>query len=84
MNRRTLALVVVILGLIYLAAAAICLYGYFYIARLFGKYGVFEAAQANIPAVVQSRNAFRAGFVMFVMAGIPTLLVGLILWHATR
>lgn len=77
MNRRTLALIVLVLAVIYLTSAAISLYLYFDIAKAFASYGIPVTEQATIQTIVRLRNSYLRGFVMLALAGVPTLSVAL-------
>jgi hypothetical protein len=76
MNRRTLSLIVSLLGLIYLGFAAISLYQYFRVAEVFASYGISEAAQNDMPRIVEVRRIFLSGFTLFLLLGLPALIVG--------
>ena len=77
MNRRTLSLIVSLLGSIYLGFAAISLYQYFRVAEVFASYGLSEAAQNDVPRIVEEvRRTFLFGFTVFLLLGLPSLIVG--------
>ena len=76
MNRRTLSLLVSLLGLIYLGFAALSLYQYFRIAEVFASYGISQAAQNAMPGIGELRLTFLAGFTVFLLLGLPSLIIG--------
>lgn len=77
MNRRTLSLIVLVVSLIYLGLAAISIYQYFNVAKVFADYGIPELEQVDMGRIVELRRTFLGGFIMFFIVGLPSLLVGI-------
>jgi hypothetical protein len=75
MNRRTLAYVVVVLGIIYLALAASFLHQYREVARVFAYYGITEADFADL-SIGATRQALLSGSIVCLTLGLSTLIAG--------
>jgi hypothetical protein len=75
MNRRTLAYVVIVLGIIYLVLAATLLHQYREIARVFASYGISEADFVDLP-IGATRQALFTGSIACFGLGLSTLTVG--------
>jgi hypothetical protein len=75
MNRRTLAYVVVILGVIYFALATGFLHQYREVARVFAHYGITEADFADLP-IGSTRQALFSGSIVCLGLGLSTLIAG--------
>jgi hypothetical protein len=70
---KTISLIVFLLGLLYVAGAAFCLYQYCGITKLFEYYGISYAEQLNIDTIVQMRQMLLGAFVLFSSAALLTL-----------
>jgi hypothetical protein len=52
------------------------LYQYFRVAAVFASYGISEAVQNDMPGIVEVRRTFLSGFTLFLLFGVPSLIVG--------
>jgi hypothetical protein len=74
---RTLSILVLTLGVIYLAASAFSLYHYRSVLQLFADYGVPDEAQLSVPGVAQARSQLFGAFVAFSLIGVIVIFVGI-------
>ena len=70
---KTISLIVFLLGLLYAAGAAFCLYQYRGITGLFEYYGISYAEQLDIDTIVKTRQMLLGAFVFFSIAALLTL-----------
>lgn len=70
---KTISLIVFLLGLLYVAGAAVCLYQYRDITKLFEYYGISYAEQLNIDTIVKMRQMLLGAFILFSFAALLTL-----------
>ncbi|MBA3713477.1 MAG: hypothetical protein H0W76_13675 [Pyrinomonadaceae bacterium] len=71
---KTIALIVLLLGLLYVAGAAFCLHQYQGVTKLFEHYGIQYSEQLKIDMIVKMRQTLRGGFVLFTVAALLTLI----------
>ncbi len=78
---RTISLIVLLLGLLYVAAAGFCLHQYRGVTRLFEYYGISASEQSNIDSIVRMRQMLLGASMLFTVAFLLTLpsAVGLFL-----
>jgi hypothetical protein len=79
---KTIALIVLLLGLLYVAGAAFCLYQYRSVTGLFEYYGISYAEQLNIDTIVKVRQTLLGAFVLFTIASLLTLASAIGLFRA--
>jgi hypothetical protein len=79
---RTLAILVLALGLIYLAVGMFSLYHYRRVFQLFAYYDVPEEIWMSNPDIAQTRSRLWDGFLEFSIFSVLVLLVGLGLYRA--
>ncbi len=71
---KTIALIVLLLGLLYAAGAAFCLHQYQGVTKLFEYYGIQYSEQLKIDMIVKRRQTLQGGFVLFTVAALLTLI----------
>jgi hypothetical protein len=76
MTRKTLTLVVVALGIIYIALAANFLHQYREVARVLAYYGVSEAEIKDFEPIASTRTALLGGSIVCASLGMATLFAG--------
>jgi hypothetical protein len=79
---RTLAILVLTLGLIYLAVGVFSLYHYRRVFQLFTYYGVPEEIWMSNPDIAQTRGRLWNAFLEFSIVSVVVLLVGFGLYRA--
>lgn len=79
---KTIALIVLLLGLLYVAGAAFCIYQYRGITKSFEYYGISSAAQVNIDIIVKMRRMLLGAFILFTVASLLTLVSAIGLFRA--
>jgi hypothetical protein len=70
---KTISLIVFLLGLLYVAGAAFCLYQYRGVTRLFEYYGISYTEQLNIDTIVKVRQTLLGASIIFLLAALLTL-----------
>jgi hypothetical protein len=70
---KTISLIVFLLGLLYVAGAAFCLYQYRGVTKLFEYYGISYAEQSSIDTIVKMRRMLLGAFILFSIAALLTL-----------
>jgi hypothetical protein len=70
---KTISLIVFLLGLLYVAGAAFCLYQYRGVTKLFEYYGILYAEQLNIDTIIKTRQMLLGAFILFSIAALLTL-----------
>ncbi len=79
---RILAILVLALGLIYLAFGMFSLYQYRSVSQLFAYYGVPDEIWMRNPDIAETRNKLWKGFLEFSIVSVIVLLVGFGLYRA--
>ena len=79
---RTLAILVLTLGLIYLAVAAVSLYQHQQLLQMFVYYGVPEEVWMSNPDIAQTRGKLWNAFLEFSIVSVIVLIAGLGLYLA--
>jgi hypothetical protein len=79
---RTLSILVLALGVIYLAVSIFSLYQYRSVLQLFSDYGVPDEVALSNPEVAQARAQLFGAFVVFSLIGVIVMFVGLGLYLA--
>ena len=79
---RTLAILVLALGLIYLAVGMFSLYHYRKVLQLFAYYGVPDEIQLSVPDIAQTRGKLFGAFVEFSIMSVVVIFVGVGLYRA--
>jgi hypothetical protein len=70
---RTISLIVLLLGLLYVAAAVVALYQYWGLTKLFEYYGISASEQLNIDSIVRMRRMLLGAIMLFTIASLLTL-----------
>jgi hypothetical protein len=79
---RTLAILVLTLGLIYLAIAVVSLYQHQQLLQMFTYYGVPEVIWMSNPDIAQTRGKLWNAFIEFSIVSVTVLIAGLGLYLA--
>ena len=79
---RTLAFLVLALGLIYLAVGMFSLYHYRKVLQLFAYYGVPDEIQMSVPDIAQTRSKLWYAFLEFSVGSAIVLIAGFGLYLA--
>ena len=79
---KTISLIVFLLGLLYVAGAAFCLYQYRGVTKLFEYYGISYAEQLNIDSIVKMRQMLLGALILFSIAALLTLASAVGLFRA--
>ena len=79
---RILSIVVLTLGLIYLAVSLFSLYQYRNVLQVFAAYGVSDEIALSKPEVSQARDQLFGAFVVFSVLGVVVMFGGLGLYLA--
>ncbi len=79
---RTLAILVLALGLIYLAVAGVSLYQHQRMFQMFAYYGVPEEIWMSNPEIAQTRSKLWDAFIEFSVVSVIVLIAGLGLYLA--
>ena len=79
---RTLAFLVLALGLIYLAVGMFSLYHYRKVLQLFAYYGVPDEIQMSVPDIAQTRSKLWYAFLEFSVGSVIVLIAGFGLYLA--
>jgi hypothetical protein len=74
---RTLSILVLALGVIYLEVSIFSLYQYRSVLQVFAHYGIPDEVQLSVPAVAQARSQLFGAFVAFALIGVIVIVVGL-------
>ena len=79
---RKLSILVLTLGVIYLAVSLFSLYQYRNVLQLFADYGVYDEIALSNLEVAQVRGQLFGAFVVFSLIGVVVMFVGLGLYFA--
>jgi|SRR5687768_9997034 len=79
---RTLSILVLALGVTYLAFSLFSLYQYRNVLQLFAVYGVSNEIALSNPEVAQARGQLFGAFLVFSLIGVVVMFVGLGLFWA--
>ena len=79
---RTLSILVLVLGVLYLAFSIFSLYHYRKVLQLFAYYGVSDEIQMSVPDIAQTRGKLLGAFIELSIVGVLVLSVGIGLYLA--
>ena|SRR5687767_3928138 len=79
---RILSILVLALGVIYLAVSLFSLYQYRNVLQVFATYGVSDEIALSNPEVAQARDQLLGAFVVFSVLGVIVMIGGLGLYLA--
>jgi hypothetical protein len=74
---RPLAILVIVLGVLYLAFGIFSFYHYRKVLQLFAYYGVSDEIQMSVPEIAQTRSQLLGASIEFSIVGIVVLCVGI-------